>query len=145
MITDSVASAEAAEERPQVGYGLLMSKILELMTKLDSVTVMEDSVVIQFADCLKQLDDLSEKVDKKDLSNLISPIEEHIHTVYSLLNKFFDGKQFVRTYICVCTYSTQADFKCQVDGSCNTLGIKKCEANHSAIRSSIANRCDQKL
>ena len=95
MIIDSVASDEAAEERSQVSYGLLMSRILELMIKLDSVTVMEVSVVIQFADCLKQLDDASEEVDKNDLSSLISPIEKYIHMVYSLLNKFFVGKQFM--------------------------------------------------
>ena len=91
MPTDSGACDEAAEEGSQVIYGSLMSKTLELMIKLDSVTVMEDSVV-QFTDCLKQLDDVSEKIDTKDLSSLTSPIEKYIHTVYSLLNKFFDGK-----------------------------------------------------
>lgn len=95
MLVNSPACDEAAEERPPVIHGLLMSKILELMMKLDSVTMMEDSVVVQLADCLEQLNSVSEKIDRNDLSKLSSTIEKHIDTVYSLLNKFFDSKKFI--------------------------------------------------
>ena len=80
---------EAAEERSPVVHPSLVSRTLELMMKLDSVTVMEDPVIIQLAECLEQLNSASENADERNLSG---PIENHIHIVYSLLNKLFNGK-----------------------------------------------------
>ena len=83
---------EAAEERSPVAHPSLVSRTLELMMKLDSVTVMEDSVIKQLTECLEQLNSVSENADE---SNLSGRIEKHIHTVYSLLNKLFNGKYII--------------------------------------------------
>lgn len=80
---------EAAEERSPAVHASLTSRALELMMILDSVAVMEGSVVKQLTECLEQLNSISDNADER---NLNSSIEKHIHTVYSVLNKLFDGK-----------------------------------------------------
>ena len=92
--TNSVVYNKTAEEVSPVIHISLLSEALDLMIQVDRITIAENSdAVVQLADCLEKLNSISQEMDRKNYSKLSSPVEEHIHTVYSLLNKFFDGKK----------------------------------------------------